>query len=201
MVSVKLSVAIISFNEEKNIGRTLASLAPFADEVVVVDSFSTDGTAKICQEMGAKVISRKFGGYGEQKNFALKSCRYDVVLSIDADEVVGKKLQNSIVQAKENWGGPYSFNRLNNYLGKWIYHSGLYPDRQIRLVDRREASWSETRVHEKILLKDGQRATVLPGDLLHYSYDSVFDHIDKINKYTSLSAEDYLERGEKVFYF
>ena len=194
---VKISVTIISFNEEEVIRSTLASLTSFADEVLVVDSFSTDNTVKICKEMNARVIEREFKGYSEQKNFALSQCAYDFVLALDADEAVSEELAKSIGEIKANWqGAGYSCNRLTNYLGKWIRHGSWYPAPTIRLVDRRKAHWSEHLVHEFMELKDGARPIHLKGDLLHHSYTSLSEHIRTINRYSDLGAMDYLARGK-----
>src|SRR6478672_12171113 len=122
-----ISAVIITFNEEKNIGRCLDSLRDVADEILVIDSFSTDKTEEICRSRNVYVIKHAFDGYIEQKNFALTQARYDYVLSLDADECLSDELKQSISEAKKNpENDGYSMNRQNNFCGKWIYHSGWY---------------------------------------------------------------------------
>ena len=190
MPAVSLSVVIITFNEEANIGRCLAALAGVAEEVVVVDSFSTDRTAEICRQHGARVVQHAFAGYVEQKNFATAQATYDHVLQLDADEVLTDELRRSIRQAKQNWqAAGYTLARLTNYCGSWVRHGGWYPDRKLRLYDRRLGRWQGLLLHEQYGLLPGQTAAALAGDLLHYSYPSVEQHVRQLNRFTSLAAE------------
>ena len=136
-MQVKISVVIITFNEEKNIGRCLESIKDIADEIVVVDSFSNDKTEEICRKYKVNFIQNKFEGHIEQKNYAATHASYQHILALDADEALSEKLKKSIIETKKNWiAEGYSFNRLSNYCGKWIKHSGWYPDTKLRLVDR-----------------------------------------------------------------
>lgn len=185
-----LSAVIITFNEARNIGRCLDALVGVADEVVVVDSFSTDETEAICRAKGARFIQHAFEGYGQQKNFAADQAGYDYVLALDADEALSPELADAIRSVKAaDWpAAAFTMNRLTNYCGQWIHHSGWYPDRKIRLYDRRQARWTMPAVHEKIALQPGARIAHLNGDLLHYSYYSVSEHWKRARKYAALAA-------------
>ncbi|MCE7925608.1 MAG: glycosyltransferase family 2 protein [Haliscomenobacteraceae bacterium CHB4] len=186
---VKLSAVIITFNEERNIGRCLDSLAGVADELVVLDSFSTDKTAEICIAKGARFMQHAFEGHIEQKNRALEEAQYPYVLSLDADEALSEQLRVSILSAKENWRyGGYVMNRLTNYCGQWIRHSGWYPDRKLRLFDRRLGRWGGTNPHDRVELQPGVTTAFLDGDLLHYSYYTVNEHIERACKYAGIAA-------------
>ena len=140
---IKLSSVIITFNEERNIGRCIESLAGIADEIVVVDSGSTDDTEAICRSFGVKFIEHTFEGYGEQKNFAVSHCSFEYILSLDADEALSIELKESISALKNKWDKDgYSFNRLTNYCGKWVHYCGWYPDSKLRLFKKNKGKWS-----------------------------------------------------------
>jgi glycosyltransferase involved in cell wall biosynthesis len=172
----------------------------FADEILVVDSVSTDGTQAIAAELGARVIERPWPGYARQKNFAAEQARHDWILSIDADEEVSAPLAGEIVAAMR--GGPqasgYHFPRLARYLGGWVRHSGWYPDRKIRLYDRRRAAWAGDYVHESVKMEGGAAVAALNGDLLHFTCDSLAQHLRTIDRYTALAAEELAARGTPV---
>lgn len=192
----KLSVAIITFNEENKIRKALESVKAVADEIVVVDSFSTDATESICNEYDVNFIKNKFDGYVEQKNFALSQCSNEIVLSIDADEALSETLAKSIKNAKANWKGDgFRFNRLTNYAGHWVKHCGWYPDTKLRLVSKGQAKWEGYNPHDILKLTNGTKGTWLSGDLEHYSYDSVTDHVNQTNKFTSINAKASFENG------
>lgn len=199
----KLSVVIIAFNEEKNIGRCIASVKSVADEVVVVDSFSTDSTRNIVEALGARFITHPFTGYGEQKNFALSEATHDHVLSLDADEAVDGRLLISIDKIKDqNFpAGGYTMNRCTNYCGKWIRHGLWYPDKKLRLFNRKLVQWTNDAIHETTLVKPNTTIGHLQGDILHYSYNSLEEHITQNNKFSTLSAENYYARGKKAGVF
>jgi glycosyltransferase involved in cell wall biosynthesis len=170
-----LSVVIITFNEEKRIAKCLQSVQSLADDIVVVDSFSTDKTRQICESFGVRFIQRPWTNFGDAKRFAVQSASYDYILSLDADEVLGETLRTSIQNTKNKWfADAYEFNRLNYVGDKAIRHGGWYPDCKIRLFDRRKANWTEANVHE-IVVPTANDCTVarLHGDLLHYSFDSI----------------------------
>ena len=143
MTQIKLSAVIITLNEEKNIARCLDSLQGVADEIVVIDSFSTDDTEKICSAYGVRFIQHPFDGYIEQKNYGIQQAVYTHILSLDADEALSDELKQSIGHFKMHWHADgYSLNRLTNYCGHWIYHCGWYPDTKLRLWDKRYGQWA-----------------------------------------------------------
>ena len=197
MPTISLSVVIITFNEEANIARCLQALGDVADEVLVVDSFSTDRTVAICHEHGARVVQNAFAGYVEQKNFATDQARFDYVLQLDADEVLTDELRQSIQQAKNSWQhAAYSLARLTNYCGTWVRHGGWYPDRKLRLYDRRLGRWTGLLLHEKFEVTAGQTTGPLAGDALHYGYHSIAQHVSQLNKFTSITAQELALRGK-----
>lgn len=196
---INLSAVIITYNEELNIGRCIDSVADIADEIVVVDSFSTDKTEEIVTEKGAKFIKHHFEDYVKQHVYADQQAKFDHIFSIDADEVVSPELKDSIIQVKENWERDgYTMNRLTNYCGKWIRHSGWYPDTKLRLYDRRKGKWEGIKIHECFVLSKGYAEGHLKGDLLHYSYHSVSQHIAQVNKFTDLTAHASFEKGKNT---
>ena len=196
---MRLSVVIITFNEEKNIGRCIDSVKNVADEIIVVDSCSTDATTEIAESKGAVVKLQPFLGYVEQKNMALDVATYDYVLSLDADEALDATLQTSILEAKTNFNFKgYSMNRCTNYCGKFIRHGAWYPDRKLRLIDKRFAYWGGDNPHDKLIMKDEGAVKHLKGDILHYSYNSIEEHILQNNKFSTISAETYFKRGKKT---
>ncbi len=194
---VLLSVVIITFNEEANIARCLQALGDVADEILVVDSFSADNTVAICQAHGARVVQNAFAGYVEQKNFATDQARFDHVLQLDADEVLTDELRRSIQQVKANWQhAAYALARLTNYCGTWVRHGGWYPDRKLRLYDRRLGRWEGLLLHEHYEVQPGQTTGQLAGDALHYSYHSIAQHISQLNKFTSITAQERALKGK-----
>ncbi|MFI5133034.1 MAG: glycosyltransferase family 2 protein [Chitinophagales bacterium] len=198
----KLSVVIITFNEEKNIGRCIDSVKNVADEIIVLDSHSVDKTEAIAEEKGALVYKQSFLGYTEQKNKALSFVSNNYVLSLDADEVVDSVLEKSILDAKRNFSFKgYTMNRCTNYCGKFILHGSWYPDRKLRLFDKREAQWSGVDIHEKVNFISPAITTHLKGDILHYSYNSLEEHIAQNNRFSTISAEAYFKMGKKSSWF
>jgi glycosyltransferase involved in cell wall biosynthesis len=195
---VKLSVVIITYNEEKNIARCLESVKDIADEIVVVDSFSEDRTQEICSEYDAKVLKHHFTGHIQQKNWAFSHASFHHILSIDADEEISDTLRKSIVKTKQNWNHDgYYFNRMNNYCGKWIKHGGWYPDQKLRLVDRRKGRWTGINPHDRFKLVPVSKKQKLAGNLLHYSYASIPEHLKQINRYTEIISTGYFHEGIK----
>jgi len=193
-----ISVVIITFNEEKNIGRCLRSVQDIADEIVVVDSFSTDRTEAICREFGARFVQHPFEGHIQQKNYAITQAAYPHVLSLDADEALSDELRESIRQVKEDWTHDgYSFNRLTRYCGKWIRHSGWYPDRKLRLWDARKGKWAGVNPHDRYELEKGSTRGYLKGDLLHYSIESIHQHLKTVNSFSEAGARALYEKGAK----
>lgn len=197
----KLSVVIITFNEEKNIGRCLDSVKDVADEIVVVDSFSTDKTEEICHSKGVKFVQHAFPGHIEQKNWALAQSTYSHVLSLDADEALDETLKKSIIAAKENWiYDGYEMNRLTNYCGSWIHHCGWYPDRKLRLFDKTKGKWGGINPHDRYEMPGTKRGR-LKGDILHYSYYTTEDHYKQIEYFTNILAKAMHEKGKRATVF
>ncbi len=201
-----VSGVIITLNEEKNIERSIRSLQRVADEIVVVDSCSSDRTPEICKDLGVKFFTQPFLGYVEQKNFALGLASYDHVLSLDADEALSDKLVASILKIKNQWKyDSYRFNRLNRFCGKWMYHTNFYPDRKLRLFDRRKGKWGGVNPHDRVEMQHDATTGFLKGDLLHWMCDSLDEHVETINRFSSIAAREAFERGVscsawKVFY-
>ena len=198
-----LSVAIITLNAASQLEACLQS-ARFADEIVVVDSGSTDGTQALAEHHGARVIQQDWLGFGPQKQFAVEAARHDWVLSLDADERVTPALQMAIESALEigqnsasTAAAPhaYRFPRCNRFLGRYLKHGEGYPDWSLRLFNRRHARWSDDAVHEKVV-SDGTIGT-LAGDLLHDSAESLSSYLTKQNRYTSLAADMALAAGKR----
>lgn len=198
---MKLSATIITYNEERNIERCLISVQKVADEIIVVDSFSTDNTISICRSFGAHVILNEFEGYGMQKRFASEKASFDYILSLDADEELSEQLIQSIKVVKESETAPYySFNRLNFYCGKPVRHGGWYPDLQIRLFDRRCTNWNERSVHESVEQIQHVKPFFLKGDLNHYTTLSIDEHRKKEEKYARINAEILIKKGKSILF-
>lgn len=194
-----ISAVIITYNEERNIARCLTSLQGLVDEIVVVDSFSNDHTVEICREFGARIIQNPFSGHIQQKNFALDQAKNDYVLSLDADEEVSASLAKSILQVKNNpQAQGYSMNRLSNYCGKWIHHGSWYPDRKLRLFDRRVVRWGGENPHDKAIPASGARVEHLSGDIHHYSYYTLDEHIRKLDYFSGIAAQSLFQKGRSA---
>ncbi len=197
---VPLSVAIITFNEEKNLDRCLQSVQALADEIIILDSFSTDQTEHIALQHGAHFVQEKFKGYIEQKNRALELTSNSFVLSLDADESLNTHLQNAIRAEKEK-GFPqqaYRMNRCTSYCGKFIRHGIWYPDRKIRLLNKASGQWGGVNPHDRIILKDGVTASYLPGEILHYSFSTMEELIQQGNKFSTISADQLFKQGKRT---
>jgi len=198
----KISAVIITYNEELFIDKCLASLNGIVDEIVVVDSFSTDATEDICRKYDVRFIKHKFEGFRDQKNYALQLATYKNILSLDADEALSDRLRESIIGIKDKWEyDAYLFNRRSNFCGKWISHSEWYPDRQLRLFYADNGKWGKLNLHEKFIMSNGATIGKLKGDLLHWPFTSYQDHIDKMNKYSIIGAEEFHKAGRKANLF
>jgi len=194
---VKISGVIITYNEARNIEACVRSLEDITDEIVVVDSYSTDSTPEICKKLGVTFLQHPFEGHIEQKNFAVNQATFDHVLSLDADERVSEKMKSSILAVKSNWGADgYIFNRLNNYCGTWLKRS-WYPDKKLRLWDRRKGHWGGTNPHDKVIINDG-RTLKLKGDLLHFAYQNLEEHYEQIKKFAIIAANAKYQKGKKA---
>jgi (heptosyl)LPS beta-1,4-glucosyltransferase len=196
-----ISAVIITFNEERNIERCLTSLQQVADEIIIVDSYSTDRTQEICKSFNAKFFQRKWDDFSSAKNFGNQQASYDWILSLDADEALSDELKKNILEKKnKNAEGNYKFNRLTNYCGKWIRHCGWYPDTKTRLFLRTQCHWEGT-IHEKLVVQNNAAIHFLKGDILHYSYTTPEEYIAKQNKYAEASAQQMFIKGKRANFF
>ncbi|HTE31413.1 MAG TPA: glycosyltransferase [Chryseolinea sp.] len=185
-----LTAVIITYNEEKHIARCIDSVAPVADEIIVVDSFSKDATKSICLEKGVRFIEHAFTTHIDQKNYAIACADSDFILSIDGDEYLSEELIASILQVKKSWPCPaYTMNRLNQYGSKWIRHGSWYPDKKIRLWDRRKGVFGGLNPHDQVMLEPGTRVMRLRGELMHLAYQNASQLINKAQQYSSIFAE------------
>jgi len=201
-VEVRISVVIITYNEAKNIGKCLDSVISIADEIVVVDSFSTDATESICNRYKAKFVQHKFEGHIQQKNYAISQASFPYVLSLDADEMLSKNAISDIKYIKNNWTHDgYSFNRLNNYCGQWIKHGGWYPDRKLRLWDTTLGKWEGENPHDEFKMTESSRVKTLKSDILHYTLSTREEHKKQIEYFTTIAAQAAFEKGKKSSYF
>jgi L-malate glycosyltransferase len=198
-MSDKLSVVIITLNEAKNIGKCLDAAWQVADEIVVVDSFSTDGTKNICLARGAKFIEHKFVGHIQQKNYAVTQATYNHILSLDADEVISEELASNILAIKQNWEKDgYYLLRRSHYCGKFINYGDWYPDKKIRLFKKDCGQWDGINPHDTFHLKHGKSLGRVRGDLKHYTFNTVAEHIAQANKFSSIGAREHLTRHSKA---
>lgn len=197
----ELSVVIITYNEERNIGRCLESVKDVADEIVVVDSHSDDRTVEICESYGARVVLHAFEGHIAQKNYAISQALYPHQLSLDADEALTDELRQEILRVKKNWElDGYRMNRLANYCGKWIRHSGWYPDTKLRLYDSRKGAWGGENPHDKFIMNQGSKTGHLRGDLLHYTYYTIQEHVIQSDKFSSIAANEIIRKGKPLYF-
>lgn len=194
MFMEKISVTVITLNEEKIIERCLKSLQ-WADEILVLDSFSSDRTVELCRKYTDKVFQEKWQGYGKQKNLCAARSSHRWVLNIDADEVVSPECAKAIQQELEMGSGHplYQFPRKNFFGSRWVRFGGWYPDKISRLYDKTRVSFTESRVHEKLNPDDD--SGLIGEPLLHYSYEGLADYIDRLNRYSTLFAEEKGQSG------
>lgn len=198
----QLSVVIITYNEEKNIARCLESVKDIADEILVVDSFSTDATETICRKYNVRFIQNTFAGYIEQKNVALSLATHPYILSLDADEALDEALKQQIVLEKNNFGShTYSMNRLTNYCGQWIRHGSWYPDKKVRLVNKNAGKWGGENPHDRFIENEMTNANHLKGNILHYSYYTLEEHILQLNKFSTINAQSEFNGGKRSSWF
>jgi glycosyltransferase involved in cell wall biosynthesis len=197
----ELSVVIITFNEESNVERCLESIQNIADEIVVVDSYSSDNTRLICEKYGARFIEHDFEGYIEQRNFASTQATFSHQLALDADEALSEELKNGIRRIKENWEyDGYRMNRLANYCGKWIWHSGWYPDTKLRLYDVTKGEYKGVNPHGKFIMHQNTSIGFVKGNLLHYTYYSIKEHMERSDRYSTIAAREFLKQGKPIYY-
>ncbi len=197
-MTLPISLIVITLNEEKNIERCLRS-APFVSDILVLDSGSQDRTLEIAKRLGARTLQEPWRGYARQKIRATALARNDWVLSLDADEALSEAAKGEILKLFQKPEellniDAFSFPRKANYLGQWMLHGGMYPDRQVRLYHRARAQWTETSVHEKVEAKLVQS---LQGDILHWPFPTLSSQIETIDRYSGLRAADLAKRGNK----
>jgi len=192
-----LSAVIITYNEARNIRRCLESILPVSDEIVVVDCYSSDETQSICRDYPVRFIQHPFEGYIEQTRYATSQAAHDHILTIDADECLTEELRRSILEKKRHWDlAGYKMNRLTNYCGRWVRHSGWYPEWKLRLYDRTRGEWRGTNPHYSFKVNPGEQFGYIKGDMLHYSYTSISDHVARTNKYSQIMADEYFKQGK-----
>lgn len=198
----QLSAVIISLNEERNLENCILSIQAIADEIVLLDSYSTDATLAIAKKYNCHIVQEQFIGFGPQKNKAIALASHDWILSIDADECLSASLQKSIQAWKQSTPSHalYTMNRLTNYAGHWIRFGGWYPDTLLRLFNRQYAQFSSAIVHEEIVFEKGMQLKKLKGDILHYSFPYIITHLRKIVKYSSIGAASDIENGKSCSY-
>jgi glycosyltransferase involved in cell wall biosynthesis len=197
---MKISATIITLNEEENIQAAIQSIT-FADEIIVVDSESTDRTVEIARQFTDKVIIQKFLGYAAQKNFAAELASHDWIFNLDADERITPEIAEEIERLKTDNAieeAAFELPRKVYYIGKWIKHSGWYPDYKIRLYNRQQAGWQGDYVHESV--KTTGRIGRLTGDLLHYTVRDASEHHLRIDRYTTLAAKEAFDKGQRASY-
>ncbi|MCL5745147.1 MAG: glycosyltransferase family 2 protein [Acidobacteria bacterium] len=194
---MKITATIITLNEERKIARAIESLR-CVDEIVILDSGSTDRTVELAGKLGARTVELPWKGYASQKNLAAEEAAHDWILSLDADEALSEALEGEIWNLKKN--GPkydaYTMPRLAQYMGRWILHSGWYPDRKIRLYDRRKAKWVGDFVHETLHVNG--RIGHLEANLLHFTCDSLSEHLKTLDHYTTLAAAELVSRKQPI---
>lgn len=196
---MKITGVIITFNEERNIERCLVSLKKVCDEILVLDSYSTDQTEAICHKHHVKFVQHVFDGHIQQKNRALQLAETEWVLSLDADEALTDELSQSILKVKKNHAGEaYAFNRLTNYCGHWVKYCGWYPDTKTRLVRKDAAHWTGVNPHDRLELISNGKVIHLAGDLLHYSYYSKEDHFKQIQYFGRIASQELFEQGKNI---
>lgn len=198
---MKISAVIITYNEEDRLPDALASLQGVVDEIVVVDSYSTDRTPEIAGQAGVKFQQNRFEDYGQQKNFAMQKAGHDWVLNLDADERVSPELKKAIRELKEKPlradVNAFAIKRRTFYLGRWIRYSGWYPDKKVRLF-RKSASVWQGRIHERLEVT----GTVAPlsGVILHFTYRNIGDHVRRLERYSNFQAEEIVRKKKKCLY-
>lgn len=199
---MKISAVIIAFNEEENIADAIKSVA-WADEVLVVDSESTDKTRNIAESLGAKLFTKKWQGFSKQKQFAVDNAAHDWIFSLDADERVSKQLKDEILRLKTQsesvLAAGYKIPRMTFYMNRWIRHGGWYPDWQLRFFNRRTGKWKDALIHESVQMQKNALVAKLSGEILHFSIPNAAYHNGMIaNRYAPLAAEQMSRHGRRT---
>ena len=199
---IHLSGLVITYNEEHNIERCLSSLWKVCDEVIVIDSNSNDQTREIALKLNSKVIINPFPGHIEQKNFAVSKASHDYVLSIDADEELSDELVKQIQKFKRSVNADaLKFNRVTRYVDQWIYHCDWYPDTKLRLWKKELGKWGGVNPHDIVQISKEAKVIKLKGDLRHYSYNSISEHIQQTDKFTTIAAKAAYNNGVRSSIF
>lgn len=199
---MKISACIITFNEEKNIAEAIRSV-DWADEILVIDSESTDSTAETARRLGAKVVTQKWLGFSKQKQFAVENAEHEWIFSLDADERISIKLKDEIRHLKQlsdnDLADAYKMPRQSFYMNRKIRYGGWYPDWQTRFFKRRKGSWKKVLIHESIQMENESRIETLAGDILHYSIENAAQHHKMVGeRYAPLAARQMFERGRRT---
>jgi glycosyltransferase involved in cell wall biosynthesis len=192
-----ISATLITYNEEKNIAEALKSLS-WVDEILVVDSGSSDATVEICRSFNSTIIHRDWTGYVDQKNFALEKAKNDWIFSLDADERASPQLIHEIEELNRKGfsSSGYKIPRVAFFMGRWIRHGDWYPDYQLRLFDRRAGRWEGGRVHESVRMS--QNPAFLSGEIFHYTYRNISEYLVRLETYSNLAALDYRQKGKRA---
>lgn len=197
---MKISAVIIAFNEEEKIANAVKSVS-WADEVLLVDSESTDKTREIAESFGAKVIVQKWLGFSKQKQFAVDSAKYDWIFSLDADEKVSAELRHEIedLKSSKEIADGYKIPRLSIYMNRPIRHGGWYPDWQLRFFNRTKGKWKDVLIHESVEMNETANIGKLKSDILHYSVENALHHHKMIGeRYAPLAAEQMFAKGRRT---
>lgn len=199
----KISACVISYNEEKKIEDCLKSLLPVVDEIIIVDSLSNDDTLNIAEKYSDKIFHQEFLGHIEQKNLAVSKASHDWILSLDCDERLTEELQQSILSIKDDLDtgqlDAYQMARKTFYVYRWLNHC-WYPDKKIRLFNKNTARWGGTNPHDRVVTDD-TNISLLNGDILHYSFDSISDHLKTIEHFTEIGADEIVKKNKSVSVF
>lgn len=194
----KISLVVITYNREQDLKRCLESAKDVVDEIVAVDSFSTDGTAALVRSYGGRIIERAFTGYREQKVFAIGQATHDIILSLDQDEWLSEALKRSIQKVKGGWNRDgYYCHRRNNFFGQWIHHGGWYPDRKLRLFDRGKVFMGGLDPHDAWKPRKGASTGFLQGDLLHLNKSDLDDWNLTVVHYSTMAANSLAAAGKR----
>ena len=193
----KISAVVITYNEESNIKSCIIALQKVAAEILIIDSKSEDRTRAIAKNLGAKVVETEWRGYAETKNFGNSIASNDWILSIDSDEILSEELIENIKKLELENDKVYSLDRLTNFCGQWIRHSGWYPEWKVRLFHRSHTKWEGSFVHEKLKYSKSISVQKIQGKLFHYSYKTLEEHWERIEKYARLSALEMQSKGKK----
>lgn len=190
------SATVITFNEEKNIARCIESLLPVCNDIVILDSLSTDKTKEICQRYPVRFLEQPFLGHIQQKNAAIALAKNDRIISLDADEALSKEMQAAVLRLQNNWKADgYYVQRYNNYCGQWIHWSGWNPDRKLRVFDRKKARWGGINPHDTIQLEKGSKSKIIKGAILHWVHSNREEHKQKVHKFSTIAAYEYFQLG------